>query len=83
MNLFCRVHDSEAMAPLDPALLESWEGRKPTGVEELDGRLRYLVWEPGWGAVALEVSHILPGHPVAALLGSPGNVFVAQAIGGF
>src|SRR5688500_650624 len=29
----CRVYDFAAAAPLDPALLEAWMGRKPTGVE--------------------------------------------------
>ena len=79
----CRLYDFEAAAPLDPALLEAWMGRKPTGVEDLGEGLGRLSWEPGWGPVTVNVNHVPAGHPVGATFGTQGNILVAQAIGGF
>jgi hypothetical protein len=79
----CRLYDFEAVEPLDPALLEAWMGRKPTGVEELGEGLGRRLWEPGWGPITVNASHIPAGHPLGAMFGPQGNVLVAQAIGGF
>ena len=80
----CRGYDFEAPAPLDPALLEAWMGKPPTGVEDLGGGLGRRLWEPGWrDGVTIEASHVPAGHPMGESFGLSGNVLVAQAIGGF
>jgi hypothetical protein len=80
----CRLYDFAATAPADPATLEAWMGKPPTGVEEPAPGLSRRLWEPGWrDGLTLEASHIPAGHPIGEAFGLQGNVFVAQAIGGF
>ena len=80
----CRAYDFAASAPIDPAVIESWMGRKPTGVEQPAPGLSRLLWEPGWRpGVTVEASHVPPGHPLGERFGLQGNILVAQAIGGF
>ena len=80
----CRLYDFAAAAPLDPALLEAWMGKPPTGVEVPAPGLGRRLWEPGWrDGISVEVSHVPPGHPVGESFGLRGNILVAQAIGGF
>lgn len=80
----CRVYDFAATAPVDPAALEAWMGRPPTGVEDLGTGLGRRLWEPGWrDGLTIEISHVPPGHPLGEKFGLEGNVLIAQAIGGF
>lgn len=80
----CRVYDFAATAPVDPAALEAWMGRAPTGVEDFGAGVGRRLWEPGWrDGLTVEITHVPPGHPMAEAFGVEGNVLIAQAIGGF
>ena len=80
----CRLYDFAATAPLDPAMLEAWMGKPPTGVEDLGAGLGRRLWEPGWrDGITLEASHVPRDHPMGQSFGLEGNILVAQAIGGF
>jgi hypothetical protein len=80
----CRVYDFAATAPFDPAALESWMGKPPTGIQPPAPGLTRILWEPGWrDGITLEVSHVPHGHELGAKFGLQGNVLIAQAIGGF
>ena len=80
----CRLYDFTATAPLDPAVLESWMGRGPTGVETPAPGLSRRLWEPGWrDGLTFEASHVPQGHELGKTIGLSGNILVAQAIGGF
>jgi hypothetical protein len=80
----CRVYDFAAAAPLDPAQLQAWMGKPPTGVETPAPGLGRRLWEPGWRpGITVEASYVAPGHPLGQSLGLQGNILVAQAIGGF
>lgn len=80
----CRLYDFEASAPIDPAVLEAFMGKPPSGVQEPAPGLSRRLWEPGWrDGISLEASHIPPGHPFGEAYGLQGNILVAQAIGGF
>jgi hypothetical protein len=80
----CRLYDFEATAALDGALLETWMGKPPTGVQVPAPGLSKRLWEPGWrDGIGIEVNHVPQGHPVGQTYGLSGNILVAQAIGGF
>ena len=80
----CRFYDFAATAPIDPALVETWMGKPPTGIEQPAPGLVRRLWEPGWrSGISVEASHVPPGHPLGERFGLQGNILVAQAIGGF
>ena len=80
----CRLYDFSATKPLDVATLTKWMGKPPTGVKEPAPGLSQRLWEPGWrSGVTFEASFVPAGHALAKTFGVHGNVFIAQAIGGF
>jgi hypothetical protein len=81
----CRLYHFEASKPLDGALLETWMGKPPTGVQVPAPGLEKRLWEPsGWReGISVEVNHVPKDHPVGKIWGLSGNILVAQAIGGF
>jgi hypothetical protein len=80
----CRIYDFAATAALDPAGLEAWMGKPPTGVQDLGDGLGKRLWEPGWrDGMSLEINHVPHDHPMGLAFGIEGNVLLAQAMGGF
>ena len=80
----CRIYDFNAVQRIDSGLLDQWMGRTSTeSSETLPGHFK-LIWEPGWrDGVTVEVNHVPQDSPLREEFGLSGNVFVAQAIGGF
>jgi hypothetical protein len=80
----CRLYDFEAAEPMDPAGLQAWMGKPPTGVQQPEPGLSKRLWEPAWrDGITLEVNHVPQGHELGKRFGLQGNILVAQAIGGF
>jgi hypothetical protein len=80
----CRLYHFDAAARIDPAALERWMGRPPTGTLDLPDAGIRLLWEPGWrDGVTLEINHVPGDSPLRERYGLSGNILVAQAIGGF
>jgi len=80
----CRLYDFDAALPLAEDALRQWMGRAPTARPEAPSGHLKLVWEPGWrDGVTVEVNHVPQDSPYRETYGLSGNVFVAQAIGGF
>ena len=79
----CRLYDFTAVAPIDPALLQSWMGREPTGNQLFGAAGSNRSWEPGWrDGMTVSVNHVPASSPFRQRYGLCGNVFVAQALGG-
>ena len=81
----CRMYDFDAVSGIPDADVESWMGRKPTGVVSPAAAVgRKLLWEPGWrDGFTVEVNHVPQSSPLREKFGLSGNILVAQAIGGF
>ena len=80
----CRLYDIGAATAPDGGTLERWAGRAPTGVEDFGTAGGRRLWEPGWRAgVTFEISHVPAASPLVETLGFGGNIYIAQAIGGF
>jgi hypothetical protein len=80
----CRLYDFAATAPVDPALLEGWMGKPPTGVEAPAPGLSRRLWEPAWrDGITFEAAHVPQGHELGEAFGLSGNILLVQAIGGF
>ena len=80
----CRLYDFDAGQRVDVGLLDEWMGRGATETTEtLPGHFK-LLWEPGWSdSVSVEINHVPQDSPLREQYGLSGNVYVAQAIGGF
>ena len=80
----CRLYDFDAPARIEPATLEQWMGRAPTGTQAVPDAGTKLLWEPAWrSGVTIEVNYVPAASQLRTLFGLSGNILVAQAIGGF
>ncbi len=79
----CRVYDFDAAAPLDPATVEKWIGKKPTAKQDLGGGLVKHLWEPWVSGRSFEANFVPAEHPAGKSFGLSGVVLVSSAIGGF
>jgi hypothetical protein len=81
----CRLYHFEAAAGIPDAELESWMGRKATGIVSPGAQHgRRLLWEPGWrDGLTIEINHLPQTSIYREQYGLSGNILVAQAIGGF
>lgn len=79
----CRAYDFDAAQPIDMAVVRTWIGKEPTGVQDLGGGLTRNLWEPWISGRTFEANFVPADSPLGKQWGLSGVVLVSSAIGGF